>query len=56
MQPSNVNDKAQCEYCSEQFNPDETATMNIPSTILFRCPACGRWTEANEGESPPFLE
>jgi DNA-directed RNA polymerase subunit RPC12/RpoP len=34
-----------CEYCGERFDPDETATTTIPSTQLYRCPACGRWTE-----------
>ena len=35
-----------CEYCNAVFDRDAAATTSLPSTTLFRCPSCERWTEA----------
>ena len=37
-----------CEYCSEVFDPKGMPTTPIPSTVLYRCPACERWTEVRK--------
>lgn len=34
-----------CEYCGRVFDADDVATTSIPSTTLYRCPRCSRWTE-----------
>jgi len=35
-----------CEDCNAVFDRDAAATTSLPSTTLFRCPECERWTEA----------
>ena len=38
-----------CEYCDAVFDRDAAATTPLPSTTLFRCPECERWTEEESG-------
>ena len=34
-----------CEHCDDVFDGDDAPTTPLPSTVLYLCPACGRWTE-----------